>query len=42
MAKRFKVAPKKSRRMFAKTADKTNSKNLPAPRKYPMRGGIRM
>lgn len=42
MAKRFKVAPRKSKRVFSKTASKTHKKNMPMPRKVPMRGGIRM
>lgn len=42
MAKRFKIAPKKSKRQFSKNAARTHKKNLPAPRKMPMRGGIRM
>lgn len=42
MAKRFKVPPRKSKKMFSKTADRTHRRNLPAPRKVPMRGGIRL
>jgi len=42
MAKRYKIPAKKSKRMFSKTAGRTNRKNLPAPRKVPMRGGIRL
>lgn len=42
MAKRFKIAPRKSKRDFSRKASKTHKKNLPAPRKMPMRGGIRM
>lgn len=42
MAKRFKLAARKSRKMFARTADRTHAKNMPAPRRMPMRGGIRM
>lgn len=40
--KRHKMAPRKSKKIFSKTADRTHAKNLPAPRKIPMRGGIRM
>lgn len=42
MAKRSKISPRKSKRMFSKTASKTHRKNMPMPRKVPMRGGIRM
>lgn len=42
MAKRFKMSSKSSKRKFTKGASKTHRKNLPAPRKTPMRGGIRM
>lgn len=42
MAKRHKIPMKKSKRMFSKNAAKTNVKNLPAPRRQPMRGGIRL
>lgn len=40
--KRHKMPMKKSKRVFSKTADRTHAKNLPAPRRIPMRGGIRM
>ena len=40
--KRHKLSHGKSKRMFAKHADKTHRKNLPAPRRMPMRGGIRL
>jgi hypothetical protein len=39
MAKRWKQNPKKSRRQFSKTADRTNRMNV-KPR--PMRGGTRL
>ena len=42
MAKRSKISRGKSKRMFSKTASKTHRKNMPMPRKVPMRGGIRM
>ena len=42
MKKRFKLSAKKSKRMFSKSADRTHSRNLPAPRRQPMRGGIRL
>jgi len=42
MAKRRKLSMGKSKRHFSKHADKTHRKNIPAPRKMPMRGGIRM
>lgn len=42
MAKRFKLSAGKSKRMFSKHADRTNRKNMPAPRRSPMRGGIRL
>lgn len=40
--KRHKMSGGKSKRVFSKTASRTHAKNLPAPRKIPMRGGIRM
>lgn len=40
--KRRKMSMKSSKKDFSKKADKTHRKNMPAPRKYPMRGGIRM
>lgn len=42
MAKRFKVPGGKSRKMFSKSASRTHQKNVPAPRRVPMRGGIRL
>lgn len=42
MKKRFKLQHRQSKKMFTKHADKTHKKNLPPPRKSPMRGGIRM
>lgn len=38
--KRRKIPHKKSRRMFAKHADRTHKKNM--PKRLPMRGGIRL
>lgn len=40
--KRRKMSGRSSKRMFAKGASKTHKRNLPPPRKMPMRGGIRM
>lgn len=40
--KRHKIAGKASRKMFSKHADKTHKRNLPQPRRVPMRGGIRL
>lgn len=42
MAKRFKLQARKSRKLFSRTADRTHGKNMPAPRRTPMRGGIRL
>lgn len=42
MAKRFKLSKSASRRKFSKSASRTHKKNLPAPRRMPMRGGIRL
>lgn len=42
MAKRFKMSSGKSKRMFSRTADHTHKKNVPSPRRLPMRGGIRL
>jgi len=43
MAKRFKLRRGKSRRMFSKTARRTNWKNVaPSRSSAPMRGGIRL
>lgn len=40
--KRFKMNRGKSKRLFSRTADRTHARNLPAPRRSPMRGGIRL
>lgn len=40
--KRHKIAPRKSKKMFSRTAGHTHKKNVSGPRKMPMRGGIRM
>lgn len=42
MGKRSRLPAGKSKKLFSKTADRTHGKNLPAPRKFPMRGGIRL
>lgn len=42
MAKRSRLPMRKSKKMFSKSAGRTHKKNLPAPRKMPMRGGIRL
>lgn len=42
MSKRSHIPSGKSKRMFSKHADKTHQRNLPAPRRNPMRGGIRL
>lgn len=42
MAKRFKMNSRKSKKVFSRTAGMTHTKNMPAPRKVPMRGGIRL
>jgi hypothetical protein len=39
MAKRHKISSKKSKRLFTKTASRSNRRNYSAP---PMRGGIRL
>jgi len=39
---RVKLSAGKSRRMFSKTAGYTHRKNVPSPRRMPMRGGIRL
>lgn len=39
MKKRIKLSPKKSKKMFVKTANKTKKQNLQRP---PLRGGFRM
>jgi hypothetical protein len=41
MKKRHKINPKKSKRLFTRTADGTHRFNLQGP-KFVMRGGIRM
>lgn len=41
MRKRFKMSRGKSRRQFSKYGSKTHRKNM-APRRQPMRGGIRL
>lgn len=41
MAKRHSIPGGKSRRQFSKNAG-THSKNVPSPRRVPMRGGIRL
>lgn len=41
MRKRFKLPRRKSKRMFSKHGMKTHQKNM-APRRQPMRGGIRL
>lgn len=42
MSKRHKMSSGHSKRSFSKHADKTHQRNLPAPRRTPMRGGIRL
>lgn len=42
MKRRNKIAPRKSKKMFSKHANRTHAKNMPAPRRMPMRGGIRL
>lgn len=42
MAKRFKMNSRSSKKMFSRTANRTHQRNLPAPRRMPMRGGIRL
>lgn len=43
MSKRkFKLRKHQSKRMFAKHGNKNHVKNMPMPRRVPMRGGIRM
>ena len=44
MAKRNKVSPSKSRRLFSRTADRVHPKNMlgSAGSQYAMRGGIRL
>lgn len=39
--RRHKIGHAKSKRLFRKTADRTHQKNM-APRRLPMRGGIRL
>lgn len=40
--KRHKIGNRSSKRMFSKHADKTHRRNMPPPRRNPMRGGIRL
>lgn len=40
MKKRFKLSPRKSRKMFSRNASRTHRFNMP-PKGIPMRGGIR-
>jgi len=40
--KRRPMSRKASKRSFSKHGSKTHRKNMPAPRKMPMRGGIRL
>lgn len=40
MAKRSKIAPRKSKHMFTKHASKVHKRNI--PKRVPMRGGIRL
>lgn len=40
--KRRAMSRKGSRRNFSKHASKTHKRNMPAPRRMPMRGGIRL
>lgn len=40
--KRFKLRPRQSKVMFSRNARKTHYKNVPPPRRLPMRGGIRL
>nr|QJB20879.1 MAG: hypothetical protein [Microvirus sp.] len=42
MKKRVKLPMRRSKKMFTRNADKTHRKNVPMPRKVPMRGGIRL
>lgn len=42
MPKRMKLSKGKSKRMFSKSASRTHKKNMPPPRRFPMRGGIRL
>lgn len=42
MSKRHKIGSHHAKRMFSKHADKTHKRNMPAPRRNPMRGGIRL
>lgn len=39
MKKRVKLSPKKSKKLFSKTANKTKKQNMQRP---PLRGGFRM
>lgn len=42
MKRRMKLSRGRSRKMFSRGASKTHKRNVPAPRKFPMRGGIRL
>lgn len=42
MRKRFKLNKSHSRKMFSRHGSKTHKRNLPPPRRNPMRGGIRL
>lgn len=40
--KRKKMPMRQSKKLFKRTAARTHKKNVPAPRRNPMRGGIRL
>lgn len=40
--KRSRIPRGKSKREFSRSASMTNGRNMQAPRKMPMRGGIRL
>lgn len=42
MSKRHGMSKHSSKRSFSKHASKTHHRNMPAPRRMPMRGGIRL
>lgn len=42
MSKRNRLSAGRSKKMFSKGASRTHQKNLPMPRRNPMRGGIRL
>lgn len=42
MKKRFKLSKGHSKRMFSHHADMTHRRNMSAPNRMPMRGGIRL